>query len=318
MHRGPIARLSRLAAGAGFGVLVLAGGVKAQDFPPLENTLPSALVHLGHIDSSILQDIRYAGSNNFTGRPVPGYQSEAGVASGSSTETFVALRVFIDNWRWAGVPFFLRTGKRLPKQSSEIAIHLKEGPPILFNRDPEHPLEANVLTIRIQPDEGFALGIVSKVPGPHVAVHAVDMDFTYSEMFGGTSPEAYERLLLDVMIGDATLFMRRDQVDCAANLRGPRHETEDVAGSCYRQISGRTVRSGAWRIGDVDGKRAARNLDHRTAVQEVRRRPHVERCGHHDDAQIIARTPGLLGQRQRQIRVDTPLMELIDDDGAEI
>jgi glucose-6-phosphate 1-dehydrogenase len=149
------------------------------------------------------------------GAPVRGYQEESGVTAGSTVETFVALQVFIDNWRWAGVPFYLRTGKRLPKRASEISIHLKEVPPILFNRDPAARLDANVLTFRIQPDEGFALRIASKVPGPRVRIYPVNMDFRYGSTFGARSPEAYERLLLDVMVGDATLFMRRDHVEAS-------------------------------------------------------------------------------------------------------
>jgi glucose-6-phosphate 1-dehydrogenase len=149
------------------------------------------------------------------GNPSPGYHEEAGVDPASRTETFVALQVFIDNWRWAGVPFFLRTGKRLPKRASEISVHLKEVPPILFNADPAGRLDANVLSIRIQPDEGFSLGISSKVPGPRVKIFPVKMDFHYGSTFGGSSPEAYERLLLDVMAGDPTLFMRRDAVEAA-------------------------------------------------------------------------------------------------------
>ncbi|HEV3059973.1 MAG TPA: glucose-6-phosphate dehydrogenase [Vicinamibacterales bacterium] len=149
------------------------------------------------------------------GRPVPGYRQEAKVDRNSRTETFVAMQVFIDNWRWAGVPFFLRTGKRLPKRASEISIHLKAVPPILFNRHPDGQLDPNVLSIRIQPDEGFALGISSKIPGPRVRVYPVKMDFHYGSTFGGSTPEAYERLLLDVMAGDATLFMRRDAVEAA-------------------------------------------------------------------------------------------------------
>jgi glucose-6-phosphate 1-dehydrogenase len=147
------------------------------------------------------------------GRPAPGYRDEKGVAPGSNTETFVALQAFIDNWRWAGVPFFLRTGKRLPKRASEISVHLKAVPPILFNHGSE--LDPNVLSIRIQPDEGFAVGISSKIPGPKVRIYPVQMDFRYGSTFGGSSPEAYERLLLDVMAGDQTLFMRRDQVEAA-------------------------------------------------------------------------------------------------------
>jgi glucose-6-phosphate 1-dehydrogenase len=149
------------------------------------------------------------------GQPVPGYREEPGVAPDSSTETFVALQLFIDNWRWAGVPFFLRTGKRLPKRASEISVHLKDVPPILFNADPSGRLDPNVLSIRIQPDEGFSLGISSKVPGPRVKTFPVKMDFHYGSTFGGSSPEAYERLLLDVMAGDPTLFMRRDAVEAA-------------------------------------------------------------------------------------------------------
>src|SRR4051812_3515653 len=149
------------------------------------------------------------------GRPAPGYREERGVAADSRTETFVALQIFIDNWRWAGVPFFLRTGKRLPKRASELSTALNPPPPILFNRNSAQPLDANVLTIRIQPDEGFALTISSKVPGPRVRVYPVNMDFRYGSTFGASSPEAYERLLLDVMAGDQTLFMRRDSVEAS-------------------------------------------------------------------------------------------------------
>ncbi len=149
------------------------------------------------------------------GEAAPGYRDEPKVSKTSRTETFVALQLFIDNWRWAGVPFFLRTGKRLPKRASEISVQLKEVPPILFNRDRSAALDPNVLAIRIQPDEGFALGINSKIPGPHVRVYPVKMDFRYSSTFGASSPEAYERLLLDVMAGDPTLFMRRDMVETA-------------------------------------------------------------------------------------------------------
>ncbi|HVH28827.1 MAG TPA: glucose-6-phosphate dehydrogenase [Vicinamibacterales bacterium] len=157
---------------------------------------------------------QYAAGFEF-GAPVRGYLDEPGVAADSRTETFVALRLFVDNWRWAGVPFLLRTGKRLPKRASEITVQLKDVPPILFNRDPAAPLDANALTIRIQPDEGFALGISSKIPGPRVNIYPVKMDFRYSSTFGAGSPEAYERLLLDVMSGDPTLFMRRDEVEAA-------------------------------------------------------------------------------------------------------
>jgi len=143
------------------------------------------------------------------------YLKEPGVDPASRTETFVALQLFVDNWRWAGVPFFLRTGKKLATRASEIAIQLKDIPPILFNADPAHRLTPNVVSIRIQPDEGFSIEISSKEPGPHVHVEPVKMDFHYKTEFAGSSPEAYERLLLDVMIGDQTLFMRRDAVETA-------------------------------------------------------------------------------------------------------
>ncbi len=110
---------------------------------------------------------------------------------------------------------FLRPGKRRPKRDSEISIHLKSVPPILFNADPAAALEPNVLSIRIQPNEGFALTIESKRPGPHVRIDRVQMDFEYESVFNGTTPEAYERLLLDVMTGDPTLFMRRDAVEAS-------------------------------------------------------------------------------------------------------
>src|SRR5262249_49355258 len=116
------------------------------------------------VDAQVLRAQYTAGF--IMGMPVPGYKEEKGVNPNSRTETFVALKVLIDNWRWSGVPFSLRTGKRLPKRASEISIHLKEVPPILFNANPAAPLDPNVLSIRIQPDEGFALLISSKVPGP--------------------------------------------------------------------------------------------------------------------------------------------------------
>ena len=165
------------------------------------------------VDANVVRGQYGAGFQ--VGKPVRGYREEEKVKPDSRTETFVAMQAFIDNWRWAGVPFFLRTGKRLPKRASEISIHLKAVPPILFNRPPDGHLDPNVLSIRIQPDEGFALGISSKIPGPRVRIYPVQMDFHYGSTFGASSPEAYERLLLDVMAGDATLFMRRDAVEAA-------------------------------------------------------------------------------------------------------
>ena len=133
----------------------------------------------------------------------------------STTETFVALKLFVDNWRWAGVPFYLRTGKRLPKRVSEVAIQFKNVPQVLFNSHPDVPLEPTVLSVRVHPEEGLSMRIASKLPGPKIRIYPVKMEFNYSSSFGNKSPEAYERLILDVMAADATLFMRRDQVDAA-------------------------------------------------------------------------------------------------------
>ncbi len=149
------------------------------------------------------------------GQPVPGYRREKGVNPNSTTETYVAVKAFVENWRWSGVPFYLRTGKTLPKRASEVAVQFKDIPQILFNADPARPQPANVLTLRIQPDEGLSLRIISRVPGTRAQTHPVEMDFQYSDVFGCPSPEAYERLLLDVMAGDASRFMRRDAVEAS-------------------------------------------------------------------------------------------------------
>ena len=146
---------------------------------------------------------------------VPGYRRESGVRPDSKTETFVALKVFIDNWRWSGVPFYLRTGKRMPKRATEIAVQFKDVPCVLFNAIPYAPLQPNILALRIQPEGGFSFQVVSKLPGSKIRIHPVNMDFQYGTAYGTASPDAYERLLLDVMAGDTTLFMRRDAVEAA-------------------------------------------------------------------------------------------------------
>lgn len=148
------------------------------------------------------------------GKDVPGYRQEDRIAPESLTETYVALRIHVDTWRWAGVPFYVRMGKRLPKKATEISVHFKDPPSVLFNRL-EGNRGGNVLVIRIQPDEGISLRITSKVPGASLRLEPVKMDFRYRTSFGKASPEAYERLLLDAMSGDATLFARRDEVEDA-------------------------------------------------------------------------------------------------------
>lgn len=146
-----------------------------------------------------------------SGEKVIGYRQENNVNPTSQVETFAACRLFIDNWRWQGVPFYLRSGKRLTKRVTEIAIVFKEPPHVLFQKM-KQKTEANVLVMRIQPDEGISLKINCKVPGPSNPVVPVKMDFKYSSYFGLTPPEAYERLILDAILGDSTLFAREDEV----------------------------------------------------------------------------------------------------------
>lgn len=149
------------------------------------------------------------------GLVVPDYRREPGVRPDSMVETYVAIKAFVENWRWAGVPFYLRTGKAMAKRASEVAVQFKEIPQILFNADPASPQAPNVLTLHIQPEEGFSFRVVSKVPGTKARTLPVEMSFKYKDIFGAPSPDAYERLLLDVMIGDTSLFMRRDAVEAA-------------------------------------------------------------------------------------------------------
>lgn len=146
-------------------------------------------------------------------KPVVGYREEDRVDPESMTEAYVALRMHIDTWRWSGVPFYVRVGKRLPKKATEISVHFKSPPNVLFNAIPGAAAGGNVLVIRIQPDEGISLRMISKLPGTSLRMEPVKMDFQYSKSFGKGSPEAYERLLLDAMAGDATLFARRDEVE---------------------------------------------------------------------------------------------------------
>ncbi|HZP82653.1 MAG TPA: glucose-6-phosphate dehydrogenase [Chthonomonadaceae bacterium] len=155
------------------------------------------------------------------GKPVPGYREEEGVDPRSTTETFAAFRFAIDNWRWAGVPFYVQAGKRLPKRVTEVQIQLKAVPEVLFARLDCHDLRPNRLTLRIQPDEGASLEINSKEPGPQMHVQAVQMDFKYGASFDAPIRDAYERLLLDAIRGDASLFARNDEVEAAWGLITP-------------------------------------------------------------------------------------------------
>jgi glucose-6-phosphate 1-dehydrogenase len=150
------------------------------------------------------------------GEEVPGYREEEEVAARSATETFVALRLWVDSWRWADVPFYVRTGKRLPKRSTEIAIFFKSAPQLLFKDFVDAgTLEPNVLSLRIQPNEGISLKFLTKVPGSPPRLRPANMDFLYGASFVAQAPSAYETLLLDALRGDATLFTRADEVEAA-------------------------------------------------------------------------------------------------------
>jgi glucose-6-phosphate 1-dehydrogenase len=163
---------------------------------------------------------RYA-AGALDGKTVPGYRQEPDVAPGSTTETYVALKTHIDNWRWSGVPFYLRTGKRLPARVTEISVHFKPIPRVLFGAPGREPVESNVLAIRIQPDEGISLLFDVKVPGHAMRLQPYQMDFGYREAFRKDPPEAYERLILDAALGDSTLFTRGDEVETAWSFLAP-------------------------------------------------------------------------------------------------
>ena len=155
------------------------------------------------------------------GREVPAYREEEGVKPDSNIETFVAAKIMIDNWRWNGVPFYLRAGKRLAKKVSKIVIRFKRVPHSMFRPLTPDDLEPNVLMFHVQPDEGISLRILAKHPGPKLCMDSLEMDFQYSDIVKGELPEAYERLLLDCMLGDQTLFIRDDDMEVSWSLFTP-------------------------------------------------------------------------------------------------
>ncbi len=160
-------------------------------------------------------------ASHVRGEAMPGYRAEKGVPGESRTETFVAMKLFIDNWRWGGVPFYIRTGKRLPTKVTEIVVHFNSSPHTLFS-DREHGLvKGNQLVIRIQPDEGILLKFGMKVQGAGFKVRDVNMDFHYKDLTDSYIPQAYQRLLLDCMQGDSTLYARGDAVEAAWKFVDP-------------------------------------------------------------------------------------------------
>jgi glucose-6-phosphate 1-dehydrogenase len=155
------------------------------------------------------------------GKEVKGYLQEEGVPSDSNTETYAAIRLEIDNWRWAGVPFYLRTGKRLARKITEIAITLKPVPHLAFRQDGSVGVKPNQLILTLQPNEGVSLSLGAKIPGSRMRIRPVNMEFLYGTSFMSQSPEAYERLILDAMRGDATLFTRNDEVEAQWEICDP-------------------------------------------------------------------------------------------------
>jgi glucose-6-phosphate 1-dehydrogenase len=176
------------------------------------------------------------------GDRVKGYRNEDGVPNSSATETYAALRLFINNWRWKGVPFYLRSGKRMARRVSEIAIEFKRPPGILFSEGDRFDLSPNVMVIQVQPDEGVTLLLNSKIPGLETRTQPVKMHFNYSTTFGSNTPEAYERLILDSMVGDSTLFIRGDETEQSWRIIDPVLQFWESAG----QRGMETYAAGSW------------------------------------------------------------------------
>lgn len=177
--------------------------------------------HLADVHNLELSAVRGQYSAGWMkGKPVPGYREEPGVDPNSTTPTYVAMKLLIDNWRWQGVPFYMRTGKRLPKKVSEISIHFREVPFLIFQSAAQQA-SPNVLTMRIQPNEGISLRFEAKMPGTELRTRSVDMDFSYGSSFGMATSDAYDRLLIDCMLGDQTLFTRADEVEEAWRVVTP-------------------------------------------------------------------------------------------------
>ncbi len=175
------------------------------------------------------------------GRRQVGYRQEPGVNPTSNTETYVGLKIFIDNWRWGGVPFYLRSGKALPKKVTEVALVFREAPLRLFGDSARTAQSPNVLAIRIQPDEGVSLRFGAKVPGNTLDIQPVNMEFRYGTSFGTEPPEAYERLLLDCMLGDQALFTRGDEVEASWRWVGKIHQQWDSSAEPVE-----TYQAGTW------------------------------------------------------------------------
>jgi len=183
------------------------------------------LLHPSQVAGNVVRGQYTAGE--IDGQPRPAYREEAKVNPDSSVETFVAMKLFIDNWRWSGVPFYLRFGKNLPLSASEVRVQFRPTPHVLFAAQCGPKLDANAITLRLQPNEGITLRFNGKIPGTNLQLRPVRMHFSYDAEFGAYTPEAYERLLLEVLSGDGTLFIRRDEVETAWGIVDPIREGWD-------------------------------------------------------------------------------------------
>lgn len=205
---------------------------------------------------------QYAAGTAADGESVPGYREEEGVAEDSTTPTYIAFKAFVDNWRWAGVPFYLRHGKRLTRKVTEISIHFHEVPRVLFNLPPTGPMPPNILRVRIQPDEGISLQFQVKRPGPAMRIEPFEMDFTYDDAFGAAPPDAYERLILDAALGDATLFTRNDEAEACWAFVNPLLE------GCQQMGPGQMAGYPAGTWGPAEADRLIRNDGRDWAIRE--------------------------------------------------
>ncbi len=188
------------------------------------------------------------GPGKMDGQVVGGYTQEEGVAADSTTETYLAMKLAIDRWRWAGVPFYIRSGKRMPKRVTEIAIQFKMPPLMLFNEVTANAIEPNLLVMNIQPEEGIALRFGAKMPGSGENVQPVVMNFSYGSSFKVPAPDAYERLILDAMLGDNTLFTRSDEVEASWSLVTPMTESWESGGGSFIEL----YRAGTWGPKEAD------------------------------------------------------------------
>ena len=221
------------------------------DSEAIRNEKVKLLRSVRPVDPTMLATGQYT-AGVVEGRAVPGYQEEEGVHKGSKTETFAAMKLEIENWRWAGVPFYLRTGKRMPKRATWITMMFHGAPHLLFESSGLQRPEQNHLTIRVQPNEGITITFGAKLPGPDMRVAPVDMDFDYHESFMTAPAEAYERLIHDAMLGDATLFTRADEIERSweiiDGIVGKTEPEPYMAGTWGPSAADDLIRPGCWHL----------------------------------------------------------------------